>query len=67
MVKLALGLLAFASFGTAKWSQHDYTPETSKTVADAIKAKLYPLPLFVDCPASVVSPTKLSPPNLKPI
>lgn len=40
MVKLALGLLALVSFGSAKWS-HEYTPETSKTVADAIRTKLY--------------------------
>lgn len=41
MVKLALGLLALASVATAKWTQHDYTPENSATIADAIKTKLY--------------------------
>lgn len=40
MVKLGLALLALVSFGSARWSDHEYSPDVSGQVANAIKAKL---------------------------
>lgn len=41
MVKTGLIVAALAAVGSAKWEQHDYSPETSGQIANAIKSKLY--------------------------
>lgn len=40
MVKIGLIFAALACTGLARWEQHDYSPESSGQIADAIKTKL---------------------------
>ena len=39
-VSIVLFLLALVSLGCARWAGHEYTPEVSAQVANAIKQKL---------------------------